>query len=218
MRHETAGDPITGLKWTRKTTEKIASELSSLNIHVSPNTVARLLKQMDFSLRVNHKKLSSGSLADQNERNEQFVYIAKLKKRFARAGHPIVSVDTKKKELVGNFKNPGTAWNQEPVLVKDHDFRSEAIGMAVPYSLYDVSANQGTVFVGMSSDTAEFAVDSIEKWWRSEGTCSYPNADRLLILADGGGSNGARNRAWKANLQKKICDRHNIAVTVCHYP
>lgn len=218
MKHETAGDPMTGLRWTRKTTEKIASELSSLDIHVSPNTVGRLLKQMDFSLRVNHKKLSSGSKSDQNDRNEQFVYISKLKERFARAGNPIVSVDTKKKELVGNFKNPGTAWNQEPVLVKDHDFRSEATGMAVPYSLYDVLANQGTVFVGMSSDTAEFAVDSIEKWWRSVGIRSYPNADRLLILADGGGSNGVRNRAWKSNLQKKICDRHKIAVIVCHYP
>jgi Rhodopirellula transposase DDE domain len=218
MKHETAGDPMSGLKWTRKTTEKIASELNSLAIRVSPNTVARLLKQMNFSLRVNHKKLSSGSRTDQNERNEQFVYIGKLKERFARAGNPIVSVDTKKKELVGNFKNPGTAWNQLPVLVKDHDFRSEAIGMAVPYSIYDVSANTGTVYVGMSSDTAEFAVDSIEKWWRSEGRHSYPNADRILILADSGGSNGARNRAWKSNLQEKICDRHKIAVTVSHYP
>lgn len=218
MKHDTAGDPMTGLKWTRKTTEKIAGELSSLDINVSANTVGRLLKQMDYSLRVNHKKLSAGSKADQSERNEQFVYISKLKRKFARAGHPVVSVDTKKKEMVGNFKNAGVAWNKEPVLVKDHDFRSEATGMAVPYSLYDVLANKGSVFVGMSSDTAEFAVDSIEKWWRSDGIRSYPNADHLLILADGGGSNGFRNRAWKVNLQKKLCDRHNISVTVCHYP
>jgi hypothetical protein len=218
MKHETAGDPMTGLKWTRKTTEKIAGELSSLDIHVSANTVGRLLKQMDFSLRVNHKKLSTGSKTDQSERNEQFVYISKLKERFSRAGHPVVSVDTKKKELVGNFKNPGTTWNKEPILVRDHDFRSDALGMAVPYSIYDVLHNRGSVFVGMSSDTAEFAVDAIEKWWRSDGLRLYPDADRLLILADGGGSNGFRNRAWKANLQKKLCDRHNISVTVCHYP
>lgn len=218
MKHDTAGDPMTGLKWTRKTTEKIAGELSNLDIHVSANTVGRLLKQMDFSLRVNHKKLSTGSSADQSERDEQFIYISKLKERFARSGDPVVSVDTKKKELVGNFKNPGTAWSKEPVLVKDHDFRSDAIGIAVPYSIYDVQANKGSVFVGMSSDTAEFAVDSIEKWWRQEGRRSYPNADRLLILADGGGSNGYRNRAWKTNLQEKLCDRHNISVTVCHYP
>ena len=218
MRHETAGDPMTGLKWTRKTTEKIAFELNKLDIQVSANTVGQLLKQMDFSLRVNHKKLSSGSRSERDERNEQFIYISGLKEEFASVGRPIVSVDTKKKELVGNFKNAGTAWNQKPVAVKDHDFRSEADGIAIPYSLYDLQANRGSVCVGMSSDTAEFAVDSIERWWRSEGKSSYPSADHLLILADGGGSNGARNRAWKVNLQKKVCDRHKIAVTVCHYP
>lgn len=209
---------MTGLKWTRKTTEKITTELGNLDIRVSANTVGRLLNQMDFSLRVNHKKLSSGSKADQGERDEQFVYISELKEEFASVCNPIVSVDTKKKEMVGNFKNQGTAWNKEPVLVKDHDFRSESDGMAVPYSVYDVQANRGAVCVGMSSDTAEFAVDSIERWWRSEGKSSYPAADHLLILADGGGSNGFRNRAWKTNLQEKLCDRYKIAVTVCHYP
>jgi hypothetical protein len=181
-------------------------------------TRGRLLTEMDFLLRVNHKKLSSGSQADQSERGEQFDYIAKLKEEFMGTGHPVVSVDTKKKEMVGNFKNAGTAWTKEPILVKDHDFRSEAVGMAVPYSIYDMQANRGSVFVGMSSDTAEFAVDSIERWWSSEGIKSYPSADHLLILADGGGSNAVRNKAWKFNLQEKICDRHKIAVTVCHYP
>lgn len=217
MKHETAGDPMTGLKWTRTTTEKIASELGNLDIHVSANTVGRLLKQMDYSLRVNHKKLSSGSKADQGERNEQFVYIAEVKEEFTSAGNPVISVDTKKKEMVGNFKNAGTTWNKEPVLVKDHDFRSEADGMAVPYSVYDLQAHRGFVCVGKSADTAEFAVDSIENWWSSEGMHSYPKARKLLILADGGGSNGYRNRAWKSNLQKKFCDRYQIAVTVCHY-
>lgn len=218
LKHETAGDPMTGLKWTRKTTEKIAEELATHGVKVSANTVGRILKNLKFLLRVNHKKLSSGSKADQDERNEQFIYISKLKEQFAHAGHPIISVDTKKKELVGNFKNAGVAWNKEPVLVKDHDFRSEAKGMAAPYSLYDVLANRGFVCVGMSSDTAEFAVDSIEKWWSSEGRHLYPNADKLLILADGGGSNGVKNKAWKFNLQKQLCDRHKIDVTVCHYP
>jgi hypothetical protein len=219
LKHETAGDPMTGLKWTRRTTEKIAKELRNhQDIHVSANTVGRLLTEMDFSLRVNHKKLSSGSKADQSKRDEQFIYISELKEEFASVSNPIVSVDTKKKEMVGNFKNQGTAWSKEPVLVKDHDFRSEADGMAIPYSVYDVQANRGAVCVGMSSDTAEFAVDSIARWWRSEGKSSYPAADHLLILADGGGSNGFKNRGWKTNLQKKICDRYKIAVTVCHYP
>lgn len=214
MDQETAGDPITGLKWTRRTTEKIAVELSSLGINVSPNTVGRLLKQMGFSLRVNHKKRASSG----PDRDEQFVYIAELREEFAAAGQPIVSVDSKKKENVGNFKNPGTAWNQEPVIVNDHDFPSDADGRAIPYAVYDVRANQGAVFVGTSYDTAEFAVDSLEKWWRYVGKYRYPNADRLLVLADGGGSNATRNRAWKVNLQEKICDRHRIHVTVTHYP
>lgn len=214
MKHETAGDPLTALKWTRRTTEKIAEELGNLGINVSPSTVARLLKQMGFSLRVNHKKLA-GSGPD---RDEQFVYITELRERFAAAGNPIVSVDSKKKEQVGNFKNPGSAWNREPVLVNDHDFPSDADGRAIPYAVYDVQANHGAVFVGMSYDTAEFAVDSMEKWWRYVGKHRYPNADQLLVLADGGGSNATRNRAWKANLQEKICDRHGISVTVSHYP
>lgn len=218
MKYETAGDPMTGLKWTRKTTEKIAGVLEDFGIDVSANTVGRLLKQMDFNLRVNHKKLSSGSAAAQAERDEQFIYISDLREEFARNGQPVVSVDTKRKELVGNFKNPGTAWSQKPVLVKDHDFRSEAAGIVSPYSIYDTVRNRGSVFVGTSSDTAEFAVDSIEAWWRNEGRRAYPKANRLLILADGGGSNGFRNRAWKANLQEKLCDGHGIAVTVCHYP
>jgi hypothetical protein len=218
MKYETAGDPMTGLKWTRKTTEKIAAALKRLDIHVSANTVGRLLKQMDFSLRVNHKKLSSGSKSKQAERDEQFTYIGQMRGKFARAGQPVVSVDTKHKELVGNFKNPGTVWCKEATLVNDHDFRSEAVGIVSPYSIYDTLANKGYVFVGTSSDTAAFAVDSIEAWWRKEGIRTYPKSKRLLILADSGGSNGARNRAWKAYLQEKLCDHHGISVTVCHYP
>jgi hypothetical protein len=214
MQYETAGDPVTGLKWTRRTTRKIAEELRGLGLQVSRNTVARLLKDMDFSLRVNHKKIAHGSGPD---RDQQFEYIATLRKRFARNGDPIASVDTKKRELVGNFKNSGVAWTRKPVLVSDHDFRSLAAGVAIPYGIYDVQANRGAVFVGVSYDTSEFAGDAIEKWWRCEGK-RYPNCKRLLVLADGGGSNGSTRRAWKAALQEKLCDRHGLHVTVCHYP
>ena len=215
MKHETAGDPMSGMKWTHRTTEKIAAQLRSLKIEVSPRTVAKLLIEMGFSLRVNHKKLSSGS---PEQRDEQFTKIAELRERFAAAGSPVISVDTKKKEMVGNFKNPGVAWCREPIAVKDHDFRSEAEGMAIPYGVYDVHANRGTLFIGMSYDTPQFAVESIERWWRSEGKKRYPDSPKLAILADGGGSNGARCRAWKMGLQRELCDRHQLTVTVAHYP
>ena len=215
MRHETAGDPITGLKWTRRTTQKISDELENLSIQVSANTVARLLKELGFSLRVNHKKTPAGSPAD---RDEQFVYIGELRERFASRGQPIVSVDTKKKELVGNFKNAGQAWNRQPVEVKDHDFRSESDGIAIPYGVYDLQANSASVFVGTSHDTPQFAVENLAKWWRYQGQRRYPAAKSLLILADGGGSNGSRTRAWKHALQSCVCDRYGLEVTVCHYP
>jgi len=215
MTYDTAGDPISGLKWTRKTTEKIACELKNIGIQVSQNTVARLLKEMDFSLRVNHKKLASNSCPD---RDEQFSYIAQQRENFSNSGDPIISVDTKKKELVGNFKNQGRTYCRKPIEVNDHDFRSTAVGMAAPYGIYDVQRNQGSVFVGVSSDTPEFAVNNIEKWWRYSGYRRYPNSKNLLILADGGGSNAARSRVWKLGIQKQLCDRHDLTVTVCHYP
>lgn len=215
MQHDTAGDPMTGLKWTRRTTAKVAAELKSLGIVVSDRTVAKLLKKMDFSLRVNSKKLSCSS---SEERDAQFTRIAELRERFATQGLPLISIDTKKKELVGRFKNPGSTWERDPVLVNDHDFRSDADGIAVPYGVYDLLANHGTLFVGTSHDTPEFAVDCVEKWWRTEGQHRYPDADRLAILADGGGSNGTTCRAWKFGLQHRLCNRHGLTVTVAHYP
>ncbi len=215
MKHETAGDPMTGLKWTRRTTTKVACELQLLEIEVSANTVARLLKDMGFSLRVNHKKKSNGS---PKNRDAQFVYIGDLRQQFATAGQPIISVDAKKREQVGEFKNPGKSWEQEAVEVNDHDYRSLASGVGIPYGIYDMQVNCGTVYVGTSYDTSEFAVDSIEKWWRKEGAKRYPKACELLILADGGGSNGSNRRAWKHNLQRSLCDRHRLTVTVAHYP
>lgn len=215
MTHDTAGDPITGVKWTRRTTDKIAAELGELGIDVCANTVAKLLKNMEFSLRVNHKKLSRGSDPD---RDAQFAYIAAQRQRFADHGWPIVSVDTKKKELVGNFKNPGATWGREPTLVNDHDFRSDAAGIAIPYGVYDVAANRGSLFVGTTHDTPQFAVDNLARWWVYDGRRRYPDAAELLVLADGGGSNGPRNRAWKHQLQHRLCNRYDLTVTVCHYP
>ena len=215
MKYDTAGDPITGLKWSRRTTAKIATELKAVGIDVSPNSVAKLLKMLDFRLRVNHKKLSSGSGP---ERDQQFGYMTELRQRFAQDGLPIISIDTKKRELVGAFKNPGTAWHQQPVLVNDHDFRSEAQGVAIPYGVYDAQANHGSVFIGTSYDTSEFAVESIEKWWRYSGKRRYPEANHLLILADAGGSNSPYRRLWKYTLQTQLCDRHHLSVTVTHYP
>ena len=215
LERETAGDPMSGLKWTRKTTRKIAYELKSLGIVVGRTTVGKLLKKMNYSLKVNQKNIGAGKDPD---RNEQFEYISRQRKEAAADGIPVISVDTKKKEMVGQFKNPGAIWCQEARQVNDHDFRSMAKGMAVPYGIYDEQANRGFMCVGTSSDTPEFAVENIVKWWRDEGAKRYPHAPEVLILADGGGSNGARCRLWKSALQEKLCDRFGLSVTVAHYP
>lgn len=215
MANDTAGDPMTGVKWTRRTTEKIADELQACGIEVCANTVAKLLKDLDYRLRVNHKKLKRASPAD---RDAQFNYIATQRKTFAAAGVPIISIDAKKRELVGNFKNQGTTWSQTPTLVNDHDFPSDAKGVALPYGIYDVGANHGYLFIGTTHDTADFAVDNVVRWWNYHGKRRYRGTRELLILADGGGSNGARARAWKLGLQERLCDRHGLTVTVCHYP
>lgn len=215
MEYETAGDPMTGLKWTRRTTRKLAAELGSLAIAVSANTVARLLKKMDYRLRVNRKEIAQ---AQSGDRNAQFLYLNSVREQFAREGQPAISVDSKKKELVGRFKNAGTVWSRSTIRVNDHDFRSQAEGMAVPYGIYDTRANRGMLFVGTSHDTPAFAVESIRQWWETEGCQRYPQADRLLILADAGGSNSPRARAWKEKIQSQLCDRFGLSVTVCHYP
>lgn len=205
---------MTGLKWTRRTTSKVAGKLKKKKINISANTVGRILKQLDYSLRVNSKKISSGNSAN---RNAQFENIADLRERFSRDGAPIISVDTKKKELVGNFKNAGATWTKKAIAVNDHDFRSLGQGVAVPYGIYDVNANRGSVFVGMSFDTPQFAVDNIEKWWRFNGQYLYKNSTELLILADGGGSNSSSSRVWKSGLQK-IADKTGLTINVSHYP
>jgi hypothetical protein len=215
MEHHTAGDPVNGLKWTRKTTLKISGELRKVGIGVSPNTVARLLRGLKFSLRVNHKKVAGTSSPF---RNQQFEYINRMRRRFQRQSSPAISIDTKKRELVGRFKNAGMTWETTPVLVNDHDFRTLAQGVAIPWGLYDTQANRGHVYIGTSHDTPAFSVTALAQWWRRSGRRCYPHTKRLLILADSGGSNGARTRAWKYELQTRFCDRFGLTLTVCHYP
>lgn len=220
MKYETAGDPVTGCKWTRKTTAKIAKQLKRLGICVSPNTVGRLLKQMDFSLRKSTKSLESGlsKPPDPQKRDLQFRYIRSQIRRYIADGMPVISVDTKGRELMGPFYRSGRRWSQELIKVYDHDFPSDAQGVAIPYGIYDLNRNKGFVCVGTSYDTSEFAVDSIRAWWLQAGSAHYPNVDRLLILADCGGSNGYRTRLWKYQLQDAVCNQLNLQVKVCHYP
>lgn len=215
MEHDTAGDPMTGIKWCRRTTEKIAAELRAGGIDVCPNTVAGLLRQLGFRLRVNHKRLTRR--ADPT-RDAQFAYLTAQRQAFAANGWPIISVDAKHRELVGNFANRGRAYSREPIAVNTYDFPSDADGVAIPYGVYDVVANRGSVFVGTSHNTPRFAVDSIAKWWAYDGRRRYPDATKLLVIADSGGSNGAKARAWKHALQHRLCDRHGLTVTVSHYP
>ena len=200
---------------THRRLRQIAKALTQLGLSVSPNTVRRLLDQLGIALRGNRKDLSRTCGP---QRDQQFRHIAQQRQRFAREAQPIISVDTKKKELVGCFKNPGRGWSAGPVLVNDHDFRSEALGMAIPYGIYDLQANRGSLYVGTTHDTPEFAVESISDWWRRKAKRHYHSESHLLILADGGGSNGYQSRAWKWALQEQLVDRYQLPVTVCHYP
>jgi len=189
--------------------------LGDFGVLVSPNTVARLLHQMGYSLRVNHKKLSTDFSPD---RNDQFLYLGDLRHRFQRRGLPIISVDTKTRELVGTYKNPGPRWDLSPRLVNDHDFRSDSTGIAIPYGIYDLLANRGSVVVGVAHDTPAFAAHAIAHWWREEGLRRYPRSRQLLILSDTGGSNGYRCRAWKTELQSQLANSLGLTLTVAHYP
>jgi hypothetical protein len=177
--------------------------------------VRRLLDQLGYALHANRKSLSG---PQSPERDRQFRYLQGQRQEFSRQALPIISVDTKKKELVGPFKNHGRIWSKEALPVNDHDFRSQAKGMAIPRGLYDLQANRGSVLIGTSHDTPEFAVDAIVEWWRDQGRRRYQEASELLILADSGGSNSARCRLWKCALQEKLVDRFQLGVTVCHYP
>jgi len=213
---ETAGDPMSDQKWVRSSRRTVSARLREAGHQASPPTVGRLLKTLDDALHVNAKKVEARS--DHPDRDAPFGHIADQRQAFADAGRPIVSVDTKKKELIGAFKNAGRAGSQEAEAVNAHDFPSDAQGRAVPYGVYDVTHNRGTVYVGSSGDTAQCAVDALARWWDTAGRVTYPTAAHLLILADGGGSNGSRTRLWKQQLQERLCDGRGLTVTVCHYP
>jgi hypothetical protein len=215
LENEIAGDPMTEVTWVRSSTRKISKKLAEMGYQVSWVLVCRLLKKMGFSLRRNKKREGGSRHPD---RDEQFQYISAQKLDFMSHGQPVISIDTKKKELIGEFRNHGRIWCRQPIEVHEHDFTSTAECRAVPFGVYDLGRNEGYVTVGVSNDTPEFAVNAIAWWWENEGQTHYPTASRLLILADCGGTNGCRFRAWKLNLQQAVCDRFGLAVTMCHYP
>lgn len=213
---ETAGDPMSEQKWVRRSLRSLSADLSQVGHDASAPTVSRLLKKHDYSLRVNAKEKESSS--QHPDRDAQFRYIETQKQSFAASGDPYISVDTKKKELIGNFKNAGQVWCQEAEVVNVHDFLSDALGRVSPYGIFDIERNEGVVYAGKSADTPEFAVAAISRWWQAYGQAAYPEATRLLILADAGGSNGCRPRLWKEQVQSQLSDALGLSVTVCHYP
>jgi hypothetical protein len=212
----TAGDPMSPLKWTSKSTRTIADELTRSGHPISSVTVGRCLEDMGYTLQANVKTREGPQHAN---RDAQFRYLNRQVKAFRRVGDPVISVDTKKKELVGAFKNAGRRWlpqgKSDEVTV--HDFPHLGQGKAIPYGAYDIARNRAVVNVGVTHETAEFAVESIRRWWRLDGKRHYQGTRRLLICADSGGSNGNRQRAWKLHLQA-LSDETGMAITVCHYP
>lgn len=216
MQESTGGDPMGPILWTNKSTEKIAIEMTNLGFKTSSSTIQRRLVEMEYTLQSNSKTKEGSS---RPERNSQFLEIEKTVKSFMDKGFPVISVDAKKKEKIGEFKNQGRAWRKKgnPLKVNVYDFPSLSKGTAVPYGAYDVSLNKGFVNIGINFDTAEFAVNSLRQWWKLVGQENYPRAKKILICADGGGSNGSRNRLWKYELQK-FSNEINREIYICHYP
>jgi hypothetical protein len=210
------GDPESPLRWTCKGVRRLAAELQRQGFTIGRQKVADLLAELDYSLQANRKTREGNQ---HPERNAQFEYIATQVRRFQNQGQPVISVDTKKKELVGNFKNVGREWRPQgqPRAVNVHDFMDKKLGKAIPYGVYDLTANKGWVSVGTDHDTADFAVTTIRRWWRTMGAPLYPQAQSLLITADGGGSNSSRNRRWKVALQE-LADKLRLAISVSHFP
>ena len=212
----TRGDPMSPLRWSSKSTAKLAEELCRQGYTISARTVADMLQQQDYSLQANRKTREGSSHPD---RDAQFQHINEQTEAFQQRGAPVVSVDAKKKELVGDYKNGGREWQPKgsPEKVRVHDFPDKKQGKTTPYGVYDLTANEGWVSVGTDHDTAEIAVQTIRCWWRQMGSKAYPEARELLIMADGGGSNGSRTRLWKVALQR-LADETSMAVSVCHFP
>ena len=211
---EIAGDPMTAQRWVRSSLRNLSGRLQEQGHHACTHTVARMLRNMGYSLRANKKKHAG---AQHPDRDEQFKYIAALKAQFLQQGLPVISIDTKKKELIGNYRREGKIWRKDPIEVNSH-FASYAQCVAVPFGIYDVALNAGYVTVGISHNTAEFAVNCLVTWWRRHAPSIYEGCNRVLILADGGGGNGYNLRSWKNDIQHKLCDNFGLTVTVSHYP
>jgi len=210
-----AGDPMNEKKWVRKTLRWMKKKLYEKGIKTSISMIRKTLKKNDISLKKNKK---STNIQDHPNRDEQFRYLNKLKRLFLDLGKPVISVDAKKKELIGNFKNNGKTWRKKAIEVLDHDFPNLAVEKLVPFGIYDLTNNKGHVYCGTSFETTEFAVDCICRWWEEYGQEQYPNQSEILILCDSGGSNGYRRRSWKWDLQTKLADRLGLTVHICHYP
>lgn len=202
-------------KWLNCRLADIEERLDELEHRASQPVISRLLRKHNYSLRANVKEHSNKR---HPERDRQFRYIREQRAKHQSEGHPTLSIDTKKKELIGNFKNPGRIWCQEAEVVDAHDFPSDAIGRAVPHGIYDQQRNRGTVYVGQSADTPTFAVDNIVRWCQTERLVYWPEATHLMIEVDSGGSNSYRSRVWKRDLQEKVADSFGLTITVCHYP
>jgi hypothetical protein len=202
-------------KWVRSSLRHLSTSLGQAGYAVGRMTVSRLLKERGYSLKANRKRLTGPPHSD---RERQFRYIERVKVVFRAAGCPIISIDAKKKELIGHFANAGRAWCRQPEEVNAHDFPQDAVGRAVPYGIYDMIHNLGYVAVGTSAETSEFIVDAIGWWWQQEDRPHCANEQALLILCDAGGGNGYRSRSWKKHLQERLADRLGITVMVCHYP
>jgi len=211
----TAGDPMTTTKWLNCRLCDLQAHLASAGHAISQPVISRLLRAHDYRLHLNVKG-DEGQAHPQ--RNQQFEHILAQRQQHLSSGQPCLSVDTKKKELIGNFKNAGRTWGRAAEVVNVHDFPSQAVGRAVPYGIYDLCHNRGTVYVGHSADTPAFAVENLVRWCESELPLRFPDAHTLFIEADAGGSNGARCRLWKYLLQEQVADRFGLTVTVCHYP
>ena len=212
----TRGDPQAPLRWTCTSTRKLAEQPRARGHRIGARTVAALLKGRGYSLQGNRKTKEGGSHPD---RDAQFRYIAGRARSFQRRGQPVVSVDAKKKELVGDYKNGGREWRPKgaPEEVKVYDFQDKKLGKAIPYGVYDIAADQGWISVGIDHDTARFAAESLRRWWEEMGSKRYPEAGELLVTADGGGSNGSRNRLWKVALQE-LADATGLKLVVSHFP
>jgi hypothetical protein len=211
----TRGDPMSPLLWSAKSTRNLATELQKKGYTISHVVVAKLLSELEYSLQGNKKTREGSSNPD---RNAQFEHINNTAKEFLKNENPVISIDTKKKELVGNFKNAGQEYAPQgkPIEVNMHDFQT-ALFKAIPYGIYDIIKNEGWVNVGVNHDTAEFAVESIRRWWNGLGKSRYPNAKKLMITADGGGSNGSRTRLFKTELQK-FANETGLVISICHFP